>query len=376
MFKKKKKTILFPCLGNSAGGSHLSTITFLKKIKLIGYDYVVLLINGGVLENILNENKIKYVKINIIKKKSFYNVFYLLGIILLNFKNLRKVVEELKPYAIHTNELEMHYLWSIICWILGIPHIWHQHSAFYSKKNVLLSSLSSKIITVSRFCKESFVFNMSKRAKVVYNPFDILKYQENRINKKELLKKLKLVPNKKTISFFGNESYQKGLNFFIEIIKKVDLKYKKKFNYLIVGNIKNKKRIYNLKLKGKINILCFNNFVKDLIQASDIIIFPSKNEGFGRVLIEAMLLKTFFVASNSGSHKELIVHNQNGFISTKYCITDYVELIEKISENFENYNEILNNAYKFAKSKFNVQNYVNDMKKHYDDLNNKKNYNR
>ena len=27
-------------------------------------------------------------------------------------------------------------------------------------------------------------------------------------------------------------------------------------------------------------------------------------------------------------------------------------------------------------SKFNVQNYVNDMKKHYDDLNNKKNYNR
>ena len=61
---------------------------------------------------------------------------------------------------------------------------------------------------------------------------------------------------------------------------------------------------------------------------------------------------------------------------TLYCITDYVELIEKISENFENYNEILNNAYKFAKSKFNVQNYVNDMKKHYDDLNNKKNYNR
>ena len=30
---KKEKTILFPCLGNSAGGSHLSTITFLKKLN-------------------------------------------------------------------------------------------------------------------------------------------------------------------------------------------------------------------------------------------------------------------------------------------------------------------------------------------------------
>ena len=368
MKSQKKKLILFPCLGNSVGGSHLSTITLLKKIKITGYDYLVLLINDGILENILNENKIKYVKINIHINRSFNNLFCLLGIIIVNFKKFYKVVKIYKPHAVHTNELYMHYIWSVICWVLKTPHIWHQHSAFYSRRNFIFSSFSSKILTVSKFCKQSFVNNMSKRAEVIYNPFDITKYQQNKINRNSLLKKIKLLPNKKTISFFGSDNHQKGLNLFLEIIKELDLKNKNKFNYLIVGKIKDKEKIFDLNLKGKITILSFNNFVKDLIQVSDIIIFPSNNEGFGRVLIEAMLLKTHFIASNSGSHKELVIHEQNGFVSQKNSSKEYINLIANVLGNINNYKNVLNNAFKFAKLNFNDKKYIKEIKKHYDDL--------
>ena len=121
-------------------------------------------------------------------------------------------------------------------------------------------------------------------------------------------------------------THQKGLNLFLEIIKELDLKNKNKFNYLIVGKIKDKEKIFDLNLKGKVTILNFNNFVKDLIQVSDIIIFPSNNEGFGRVLIEAMLLKTHFIASNS-VRKELVIHAQNGFVSQKNSSKEYIKLI-------------------------------------------------
>ena len=366
----KKKLILFPFLGNSVGGSHLSTLTLIKNIKIINYEYIVLLINTGVLENVLIENKIKYIKINLNIPRSFNNIINIIKVFIFNFFKVYKILKKLNPYAVHTNELKMHYLWSMICKVTNIPHIWHQHSAFYSRRNIFFSALSTKILTVSNFCKNSFTKEMSKRAQIVYNPFDINMYKKNKVKKANLLKKINLIPNKNTISFFGGESSQKGFHKFLEIIKKLDLKYRNRFNYLIVGNIKEKRKIVNLNLKGKTKIISFNNFINDLIKISDIIIFPSKNEGFGRVLIEAMLLKTYFIVSNSGAHKELVINNQNGFISYTNIAQDYVDIALKILKN-KNKNKnknIINNAFKFAESKFSVQKYILRIKKHYDEL--------
>ena len=44
---------------------------------------------------------------------------------------------------------------------------------------------------------------------------------------------------------------KKGLNLFLEIIKELDLKNKNKFNYLIVGKIRDKEKIFDLNLKVK-----------------------------------------------------------------------------------------------------------------------------
>ena len=38
------------------------------------------------------------------------------------------------------------------------------------------------------------------------------------------------------------------------------------------------------------------------------------NEGFGRVIVEAMLNKTLVVATNGGGHDEIIKHGTNGII--------------------------------------------------------------
>ena len=152
----KKNLILFPFLGNSVGGSHLSTLTLIKNIKLINYDYIVLLINTGVLENVLIKNKIKYIKINLNIPSSLNNIINILKVFIFNFFKIYKILKKLNPHAVHTNEVKMHYLWSIFCKVTNIPHIWHQHSAFYSRRNIFFSALSSKILTVSRFCKNSF----------------------------------------------------------------------------------------------------------------------------------------------------------------------------------------------------------------------------
>ena len=81
-----------------------------------------------------------------------------------------------------------------------------------------------------------------------------------------------------------------------------------------------------------------------------------------------MLLKTYFVVSNSGAHNELVVNNKNGFISNKNIAQEYVDIILKILKNKNKYKDVINNAFKFAESKFSVQKYIIKIKKHYDDL--------
>ena len=100
----KKKLILFPFVGNSVGGSHLSTLTLIRKIKLINYEYIVLLINAGVLENVLIENKIKYIKICLKIPESFNNIFNILKVFIFNFFSIYKIIKVETP--LFTNELK------------------------------------------------------------------------------------------------------------------------------------------------------------------------------------------------------------------------------------------------------------------------------
>ena len=61
------------------------------------------------------------------------------------------------------------------------------------------------------------------------------------------------------------------------------------------------------------NVIIKKRHILPYLKISDLIICPAKNEGFGRVLIEAMI-GDIGLASNSGGHKEIINDGENGFL--------------------------------------------------------------
>ena len=63
-----------------------------------------------------------------------------------------------------------------------------------------------------------------------------------------------------------------------------------------------------------------------------------------------------------------VIHTQNGFVSQKNSSKEYIKLIANILDNINNYKNVLNNAFKFAKLNFNDKKYIKEIKKHYDDL--------
>lgn len=67
-------------------------------------------------------------------------------------------------------------------------------------------------------------------------------------------------------------------------------------------------------LKGKVVFTGFREDVREICNASDVLLLCSDNEPFGRVLIEAMSQGTPVVATNSGGVPEIVRHGECGLL--------------------------------------------------------------
>lgn len=333
-----KKTILYPFVGDSVGGSQLNTINIIKHLKKKNYKLIVCLMNEGPLSEILIKNDIKF-RI-LFPKVRFRNTFLFH---LKVFYFITKFLVHKNIDMIHTNDIRMHYFWIPFCFILKKKHIWHQHSAYFSRKNIIFSKVSHKILTVSDFCKESFTNEMSKRAIVIKNLF------ETDLNK---VKKIKFRKSR-VVTFIGNNNIQKRLNIFLGIAEKLVQHYKNNILIVFVGNIKNFDKIIEKYNINNYRFYQFSQEVETIIKSSTLLIAPSINEGFGRIIVESMRLDTLVLASKSGGHKEIINENKTGFFAQPDNIEDfYKKAVLILSLSQKEKKEIASAAKKFAKLNF------------------------
>lgn len=69
-----------------------------------------------------------------------------------------------------------------------------------------------------------------------------------------------------------------------------------------------------LGLESRLVFTGFREDFPDILRALDLLVLPSKNEPFGRVIIEAMALEKPVVAVDSGGPKEIVRHGSDGLL--------------------------------------------------------------
>jgi glycosyltransferase involved in cell wall biosynthesis len=147
--------------------------------------------------------------------------------------------------------------------------------------------------------------------------------------------------------FVGYDWIRKGLQYLIYAWKELNREYPifmRKANLLIFGpdkydSILNKiiNNENNIKLMGKENPI-------KIYKKGDVFVFPSLEDGFGLVVLEAMASGLPVIVSENTGASELV--NKNGFIVP---IKDKNILKEYILYFFENHDEIKNMGVKSRK---------------------------
>lgn len=176
---------------------------------------------------------------------------------------------------------------------------------------------SDKVIAISRYVRESIVRVWGipyDRIAVIYNGVNPEEYNFKRKELEDVITKFDIT--KKTILYVGRINDPRKnlvalLKAFKLILNKIDAK-------LIIAGRGDIKR-YNHLLPQSENNITVTGYINDitlkkLYSASDVFVLPSKLEGFGLSIVEAMAAGKPVVATSVGAIPEIIENGKNGLL--------------------------------------------------------------
>jgi glycosyltransferase involved in cell wall biosynthesis len=111
------------------------------------------------------------------------------------------------------------------------------------------------------------------------------------------------------------KDYPTFLNAFSNVLKSVP-----NTDLYVVGEGNLQEELINLSkslgINDKVHWIGKTEYIKDFLSKIDLFILPSKYEGFGLVLLEAMVAKKPIIAANNSAIPEVLGKTYEGFFST------------------------------------------------------------
>lgn len=246
----------------------------------------------------------------------------------LSYKNLKKVINELKPDIIHAHDNTATVLASLFSNKYKIISHIHGNNKIMNTMNLktlvfnICSRRINKIIWVSDSSYDGYYFkkNVASKSIILYNV----------INQQEIIKKSNeyLLDKQYDLIFLGRLGYPKNPERLIRIVREIKVK-KDKIRVAIVGDGPERKRIEELidkyNLKNNIELYGFQGNPYPILKNSKVLIMTSIYEGTPMCALEAQALGKPIIATPVDGLKKIVKNNYNGYLSD-----DDDELVEKI----------------------------------------------
>lgn len=252
-------------------------------------------------------------------------------------KGLSRIMRMLSPDIVHVQYIAPGFVPVLAAKLAGVKTIFasvHQPGNVYGLRAKILLRTAARICTaffcVSRSAQESWfgrseLFdpekpNRKRKHFTIYNAVDVDKIGliTGKCDKEQMREELQLI-GKKVIGFVGRLRQEKGLDVLIDALPHV-LKFHPDTTLLIVGNGPDgamlKRKAEDLELSGHIEWVGQKGpeEVFELYSVMDVLVVPSRFEGFGLVAAEAMAAGLPIVAAKVDGLAEVIEDNITGML--------------------------------------------------------------
>lgn len=230
-----------------------------------------------------------------------------LSLVVAPFRLLRHLIIE-KPQIIHSHtdlpDFALAVCLRFLSWLRITPpkiirtihstQLWATHDKlgkFTEKafKNDWIVGVSISSLTAYNELRLKNQLSASQHQCVIYNGCSIPVRKEH---------PFKIDKYKINIAFCGRFEDHKGISVLIKRIHEIDMKYKSKFLFHLIGSGTFKNEVIQLSLATE-NVLVYDAVpnISDKLYAFDFIIMPSRFEGFGLISIEASYSKVPVIAA-------------------------------------------------------------------------------
>lgn len=346
-------------MGDSIGGSHISSLNLAANLDKEKFKVKIVLHNLGVLSEYLIKKNIGFELLELKdvagRKK---NIFLQMISLFRNIPTLIKFISHEKIDIVHTQDARMHITWSIPAKIAGVAHIWHQRTVWSAGRLAnFLVRFSSQVIVISEFVKRSLPNSIKDKSVIVWNPIEQV-YKSSLVleNKNAIIKRFKCNANNKLVVTVGNLIAVKQPMLFIESALLLLKLSNENITFLVVGDDREnfypqmKARIAEQGMEKQFHFMGFRDDAIDIISAADLLIATSRADAFGRTLVEAMSVGVPVIAVDAGGHSEIIVDGKTGYLVPDNSPSAIANIANELFENNTIRDKIIKNALLYAKS--------------------------
>lgn len=294
------------------------------------------------------------------------------------YKELKKIIKEQKYDIVHvhgnsaTMAIEMHAAKSAGC-KNRIAHT-HNTKISYGLADKIFRPIFYKDVTTCFACGEEAGKNLYKNRKfyVIPNGNALEKYKFDINQRKKYRVQYKIKENEILIGHVGRFNEQKNHEYIIKILKK--LKDNENIKLLLIGSGAKEKEIKEevnriAELKDRVTFTGEIKNVNELINACDIMVLPSRYEGFPVVAIEWQANGLPIIASNKISKEIDKTHSVTFLKIEDKDIEEWSEKIKKIEFKEDERKEKSRNNCKILKEKgFDIKDDAENLRKKYEKL--------
>lgn len=357
---QKKLNVFFSCGSASWGGLEIITLQSALKLAERGVEVKMLCSPGSKLEEQAAKSGIVTIPV-LGRKSSIPSSIYKL-------KNLLKNSE--------TDVVHSHLSHDL--WILT-PALRYSHSnaklfltkhmeSGVEKKDLLHRYLYKRInaiFAISNFIKQNIIETCPVspgNVHLVPDGIDLGKFDAAKIDKSKVRRSIGIPQSKLLIGMAGRMTPGKGHEEFLESAAILNTMYPGKLHFCVIGGASFGEDNYEAEIRKLAEKLKIGNITftgqtdkpAQMIASLDILSFPSHNESFGLVLIEAMALNIPVAASGKSGVLDIVTNGETGLLFGPRNAKDQSEALSRLIENSELRKKLAAAARKNVEEKFDL----------------------